>query len=191
MCSAPLRSSIETVNRSLLHRVRIVDASMMWHGGSQECKHPQCELPGRVIRKIIGAFQGSSEPAEARARAKVEHPFRSWRRIFGFDKMRYRPIAKSHTRLCVCFALATSIWISKGWFRSRLECPGGRNRPLYHFKSCSRSAYLMPSPKGDPPYRVLLAAFGKSRTRAEVSQASSSSIFLAFGSIFRMRKLRT
>ncbi len=36
----------------------------------------------------------------------VEHPFRILKRIFGFDKARYRGIAKNHSRLCVNFALA-------------------------------------------------------------------------------------
>jgi IS5 family transposase len=35
----------------------------------------------------------------------VEHPFRILKRIFGFDKARYRGIKKNHNRLCACFAL--------------------------------------------------------------------------------------
>jgi IS5 family transposase len=42
---------------------------------------------------------------KSRVRAKVEHPFRILKRIFGFDKVRYRGIAKNHHRLCACFAL--------------------------------------------------------------------------------------
>ena len=42
---------------------------------------------------------------KARVRAKVEHPFRILKRIFGFDKVRYRHIAKNHNRLCANFAL--------------------------------------------------------------------------------------
>ena len=38
-------------------------------------------------------------------RAKGEHPFRILKRIFGFDKVRYRGLAKNHHRLGVCFAL--------------------------------------------------------------------------------------
>ena len=36
---------------------------------------------------------------KARVRAKVEHPFRILKRIFAFDKVRYRGIAKNHNRL--------------------------------------------------------------------------------------------
>jgi len=42
---------------------------------------------------------------KSRVRAKVEHVFRILKRIFGFDKVRYRGIAKNHNRLCACFAL--------------------------------------------------------------------------------------
>ena len=42
---------------------------------------------------------------KSRVRAKVEHPFRVLKRIFGFDKVRYRGIKKNHNRLCACFAL--------------------------------------------------------------------------------------
>ena len=42
---------------------------------------------------------------KSRVRAKVEHPFRILKRIFGFDKVRYRGIAKNHHRLCANFAL--------------------------------------------------------------------------------------
>jgi IS5 family transposase len=31
--------------------------------------------------------------------------FRILKRVFGFDKVRYRGIAKKHDRLCACFAL--------------------------------------------------------------------------------------
>lgn len=42
---------------------------------------------------------------KSRVRAKVEHVFRILKRVFGFDKVRYRGIAKNHHRLCANFAL--------------------------------------------------------------------------------------
>src|ERR1017187_4135836 len=42
---------------------------------------------------------------KSRVRAKVEHPFRILKRIFGFDKVRCRGLRKNHNRLCACFAL--------------------------------------------------------------------------------------
>ena len=42
---------------------------------------------------------------KARVRAKVEHPFRILKRVFGFTKVRYRGIRKNHQWLCAAFAL--------------------------------------------------------------------------------------
>ena len=36
---------------------------------------------------------------------RVEHPFRILKRVFGFDKVRYRGVAKNHHRLCANFSL--------------------------------------------------------------------------------------
>lgn len=45
--------------------------------------------------------QRKKNRTQSRVRALVEHPFR----IFGFDKARYRGLAKNYNRLCACFAL--------------------------------------------------------------------------------------
>jgi IS5 family transposase len=42
---------------------------------------------------------------KSRVRAKVEHVFRILKRVFAFDKVRYRGLAKNHNRLCASFAL--------------------------------------------------------------------------------------
>ena len=42
---------------------------------------------------------------KARVRARVEHPFRILKRIFGFTKVRYRGLRKNHQWLCAAFAL--------------------------------------------------------------------------------------
>jgi len=42
---------------------------------------------------------------KARVRAKVEHPFRILKRVFGFTKARYRGMKKNHEWLCAAFAL--------------------------------------------------------------------------------------
>jgi transposase, IS5 family len=42
---------------------------------------------------------------KSKVRTKVEHVFRILKRVFGFDKVRYRGIAKNHHRLCANFAL--------------------------------------------------------------------------------------
>ncbi|WNZ56746.1 IS5 family transposase [Microbulbifer sp. MKSA007] len=51
-------------------------------------------LPGRdALRK--------AEKIKAQIRAKVEHPFRYIKRVFGYDKVRYRGLVKNTERLCL------------------------------------------------------------------------------------------
>lgn len=54
----------------------------------------------------VDELQRAKNRSKSRVRAKVEHPFRILKRIFGFEKTRYRGLAKNHNRLCACFALA-------------------------------------------------------------------------------------
>jgi transposase, IS5 family len=42
---------------------------------------------------------------KSRVRAKVEHPFRILKRVFGFVKVRFRGLKKNHNHLCAAFAL--------------------------------------------------------------------------------------
>lgn len=65
-----------------------------------------------VLRRFVGVDLGAAAaPDETKnrskssVRAKVEYPFRMLKRIFGFDMVRYRGLAKNHHRLCACFAL--------------------------------------------------------------------------------------
>lgn len=53
----------------------------------------------------IDELQRAKNRSKSRVRAKVEHPFRILKRVFGFEKVRYRGIPKNHHRLCTCFAL--------------------------------------------------------------------------------------
>ncbi len=53
----------------------------------------------------VDELQRAKNRTKSSVRAKVEHPFRILKRIFGFDKVRYRGLAKNHHRLCACFAL--------------------------------------------------------------------------------------
>ncbi|HEV2733061.1 MAG TPA: IS5 family transposase [Terriglobales bacterium] len=54
---------------------------------------------------FVDELQKAKNRVKARVRAKVEHPFRILKRIFGFEKVRYRGIQKNHHRLCASFAL--------------------------------------------------------------------------------------
>ena len=53
----------------------------------------------------VDELQKRKNTTKSRVRAMVEHPFRILKRVFGFDKVRYRGIAKNHNRLCANFAL--------------------------------------------------------------------------------------
>jgi len=61
----------------------------------------------------------------AKARAKMEHPFRVIKRQFGHVKVRYRGLAKNTAQLHVLFALS-NLWM----VRKRLLTPTGQVRPL-------------------------------------------------------------
>jgi IS5 family transposase len=54
----------------------------------------------------VDELQKKKNRSKSKVRAKVEHVFRIVKRVFGFDKVRYRGIAKNHNRLCANFALA-------------------------------------------------------------------------------------
>jgi IS5 family transposase len=53
----------------------------------------------------VDELQKRKNTTKSRVRSMVEHPFRILKRVFGFDKVRYRGIAKNHNRLCANFAL--------------------------------------------------------------------------------------
>lgn len=57
------------------------------------------------FRQIVDEVQRRKNRTKARVRARVEHPFRILKSVFGFDKVRYRGLRKNHHRLCVNFAL--------------------------------------------------------------------------------------
>ena len=57
------------------------------------------------FKHYVDELQKKKNTTKSRVRAKVEHVFRILERVFGFDKVRYRGIAKNHHRLCANFAL--------------------------------------------------------------------------------------
>src|SRR5450631_1475493 len=65
------------------------------------------DMTSRRVRykNFVDELQKAKNRVKARVRAKVEHPFRILKRIFGFEKVRYRGIEKNHQRLCASFAL--------------------------------------------------------------------------------------
>jgi IS5 family transposase len=57
------------------------------------------------FKNYVDEVAKKKNTTKSRVRAKVEHVFRILKRVFGFDKVRYRGIAKNHQRLCANFAL--------------------------------------------------------------------------------------
>ncbi len=56
-------------------------------------------------KNYVDELQKKKNTTKSRVRAKIEHVFRVLKRQFGFDRVRYRGLAKNHNRLCACFAL--------------------------------------------------------------------------------------
>jgi IS5 family transposase len=72
----------------------------------QAAPHAQDMTSRRVqYKNFVDEIEKAKNRVKARVRAKVEHPFRILKRIFGFEKVRYRGLKKNHQRLCACFAL--------------------------------------------------------------------------------------
>lgn len=57
------------------------------------------------FKNYVDEVAKKKNTTKSKVRAKVEHVFRILKRVFGFDKVRYRGIAKNHQRLCANFAL--------------------------------------------------------------------------------------
>jgi IS5 family transposase len=55
--------------------------------------------PGKRRALAKNSDEGKTEFTKAQIRAKVEHPFRYIKRVFGYDKVRYRGLAKNTERL--------------------------------------------------------------------------------------------
>jgi len=56
-------------------------------------------------KQIVDQLQRGKNRTKARVRAKVEHPFRILKRVFGFVKVRFRGVKKNHDHRCAAFAL--------------------------------------------------------------------------------------
>jgi IS5 family transposase len=70
-----------------------------------------------IYKNRVDELRRAKNRSESSVRAKVEHPFRILKRIVGFDKVRYRGLARNHHRLCACFAL-----VNLYLHRKRLVC---------------------------------------------------------------------
>ena len=80
------------MGKRLEHREREVD----WHIAMR---------PGLRRKLPEDSLTERAEKAKASCRAKVEHPFLTIKRIFGYAKVRYRGLAKNENRLYVLAAM--------------------------------------------------------------------------------------
>ena len=62
---------------------------------------------------LLTALERLLNRAKSRVRARVEHVFAVVKRLWGFDKVRYRGLAKNATRSFVALALA-NIYLARG-----------------------------------------------------------------------------
>ncbi len=77
----------------------------------KEIKWEIAERPGR--RKAMNAEERFLEKTKASIRAKVEHSFRTIKRQFGYDKVRYRGLEKNANRLAVLSAFTNLLTCQK------------------------------------------------------------------------------
>jgi IS5 family transposase len=56
-------------------------------------------------KQIVDQLQRRKNRTKAQVRSKVEHVFRVMKRQFGFDRVRYKGLAKNANRIFACFAL--------------------------------------------------------------------------------------
>jgi len=72
----------------------------------QAAPHAQ-DLTSRRTRykQRVDELERRKNRTKARVRARVEHPFRILKRVFGCVKVRFRGLKKNHDYLCAAFAL--------------------------------------------------------------------------------------
>jgi len=108
-------SAASVADKHMLPDLLHGDECKMWGDGAyqgqgeairQAAPRAQDMTSRRVkYKNFVDELQKAKNRVKARVRAKVEHPFRILKRIFGFEKVRYRGLKKNHERLCTCFAL--------------------------------------------------------------------------------------
>jgi transposase, IS5 family len=73
------------------------------HGAAPHAQDMTCRRT--KFKNYVDEEAKRKNTTKSKVRAKVEHVLRILKRVFGFDRVRYRGIAKNHHRLCANFAL--------------------------------------------------------------------------------------
>jgi IS5 family transposase len=95
----------------LLHgKERKVWGDAAYQGQGEKIRHKAPlaqDMTSRRARykQVVDQLQRQKNRTKAQVRSKVEHVFRIMKRQFGFDRVRYRGLAKNANRMFACFAL--------------------------------------------------------------------------------------
>ena len=84
----------------------------------QYVRHASDYTSERATRRALTDQQQASNRTKSKVRAKVEHCFHVIKRVFGFDKVCYRGLAKNLHRLQVTCALANLFMVRRQLLRS-------------------------------------------------------------------------
>lgn len=87
-------------------REELKDKRIEWH--IAERRHKVKALPEGELKDATVWL----EHLRAKVRARVEHPFRVVKQPFGFQKVRYRGLAKNGAQLNTLFALS-NVWMAR------------------------------------------------------------------------------
>jgi IS5 family transposase len=71
------------------------------------------ERPGKRREMDPDSDEAKAEKIKSQIRAKVEHPFRYMKRVFGYDKVRYRGQAKNRNRFHVLACFTNLLLVDK------------------------------------------------------------------------------
>jgi transposase, IS5 family len=97
---------------------RVSRQGLIWHVAARRGRISA--LPEGELKQVTKRL----EYLKSAVRAKVEHPFRVIKRQFGYQKVRYRGLAKNTTQIFTLFALA-NLWMA----RRSLRAMAGDVRP--------------------------------------------------------------
>jgi IS5 family transposase len=112
--TTPANASDITEAANLLHG----EEDCVWGDAGYQGVHKRSEHEDRKVDWLIamrpgkrrqlnpGSIAGRAEKAKASVRAKVEHPFGYVKRMFGYDKVRYRGLAKNTERISLLLGFA-------------------------------------------------------------------------------------
>ncbi len=89
------------------HKRPDAQSGVTWHVAMRPGKRKALDKSTK-----LGVLTDQIERLKASIRAKVEHPFRELKRLFGFTKVRYRGLQKNTAQITTLFALS-NLWMAR------------------------------------------------------------------------------